>query len=195
MITVLFPLFYLLSTTVSVEANSNRMEVLDDILKRLRAAKEGIAQVKANFSNEFEVAKSRLDRSNETFASLGNTIRNTQVEIQNKKDQLTTMKTNMVGILARLNRTEQDLAGLNDVMSESTEKSESIKESLNQTLSELETAKKKEVYSRWDVLYSEKFLNKKLTKEMVQDRELESNGGLLGRKNYFFEIHFLLDFN
>ena len=185
MITVSLTLLYLLCSSVSVEANSKKMEVLDDILQRLRAANEGIAQAKADFSNEFEVAKSKLDRFNDTSSSLGNSIRDTQIELQAEKNQITATQTTLVDILSRLNDTEQDLEGVHDDMSQSEEKLESIKESFNLTLSKLESGRKEEVSSRWDVLYSEKFLNKKLTREMTKSKELESTGNLLGKMAFF----------
>ena len=55
--------------------------------------------------------------------------------------------------------------------------------SLNHTQEELEAARKNKVRSIWDVLFSDRFFNKQLTKEMSQ--ELKSTWDILGNFSLF----------
>ncbi|KAL5247725.1 hypothetical protein ACHWQZ_G019569 [Mnemiopsis leidyi] len=162
-----------------IQDSRSEPEVLDNILDRLQETEDELTQIKTDLNEELEVTKARLQRSEDNFERLNISLRDTQEELRIAREALAVMETAMDNIVTKLNSTEQDLAEAREDLVLSEENLQSIAESWNETLSELETAKKKEVYSRWDVLYSEMFLNKKLTKEMVQDRELESNGGLL----------------
>ena len=161
----------------------NELEILDDILGRLRETEEELAQTKTDLNEELEETKARLEQSEENFESLNVSLTNTQEELRAAKEALAAMQTAMNDIVRKLNSTQQDLAEAREDLVQSEEKLLDITESWNQTLSQIEADKKEEVSSWWDALYTEKFLNKKLTREMTESEELESTGNMLGKAN------------
>ena len=136
------------------EESTGQTVISDEILERLETTEQELAETKQQLA----------------------TIQSTMTE------QLETVKSTLAEVLKKLENTEQELAETKLNLAQSEESLRNVTESWNQSLSQIETDKKEKVSSRWDVLFSEKFLNRKLTKEMIQGTELESTyGDILGK--------------
>ena len=127
------------------------------------------------------ISEGILERLESTEQELTDTKQQLATIQSTMSEELAIVKSTLAEISKKLESTEQELVETKVNLAQSEEKLRNVTEFWNQTLIDIEADKEEEVSSRWDVFYSEKYLDKKLTKEMIQETELESiDGDILG---------------
>ena len=148
------------------EESTGQTEVSDGILERLETTEQELAETKQQLATIQTTMTEQLATIQSTMTEQLATIQSTMTE------QLATIQSTMTEqlatVLKKLENTEQELAETKVNLAQSEEKLQNVTESWNQ--------------SRWDVLFPKKFLNRKLTKEMIQESELDSTDeNILGK--------------
>ena len=176
------------------ETKSNLNQRLENVITSLTSTQNKLNDTEQELAEKQSTLNQRVSQTEKKLENVTTSLKTTQVELNNSEQELAKTKSTVKLFEEKLGSFNFSLTSTQNEVSNTqleltssknhlTQQLESVTLSLNHTQDELEAATKNKVRSKWDVLFSDRFFNKQLTREMSQ--ELKSAWDILGNFSLF----------
>ena len=165
------------------ETKSNLNKRLENVITSLTSTQNKLNDTEHELAEKQSTLNQRLNQTENKLEIVATSLKTTQVELNNSEQELAKTKSTVKLFEEKLGSFNFSLAStqkevfntqleLTSTKNHLTQQLESVTVSLNHTQDELEAATKNKVRSKWDVLFSDRFFNKQLTREMSQELKI-----------------------